>query len=93
MEESQLETKYEDILDVFNLALARRQAEVEHARIEEETTKSSWWGWATSSSKVPSADKEKLSEAVDLSIEEKGKLFDAIGYTGEETYSEYPSEV
>lgn len=86
------EIKYEEILDVFNLALARKQAEVENKRIKDETAKSTWWGWATSSS-VPKDDKEKISEAVDLSEEEKAKLFDAIGYTEEKSYSEYPVEV
>lgn len=85
--------QYEEVLDVFNLAFARKQAEMENARIvEKETSKSSWWSW-TSSSSVPKADKEKLSEAVDLSKDEKSKLYDAIGYTGEESYSEYPPEV
>lgn len=94
MEEKELEVQYEEILDVFNLALARRQAEVEHARVEEETAKGSWWNWATASSaKMPKQDKEKINEAVSLSKEEKLKLFDAIGYTGEETYSEYPATV
>jgi len=66
---------------VFNLALARRQAEVEQARVEEEAAKGSWWGWATaSSSRMATQDKEKLNEAVSLSMEEKLKLFDAIGY-------------
>ncbi len=98
-EEQELEAKYEQFLDVFNLAFARKQAEVEHARIvdreKEEVSKSSWWGWATSSvsgSAVAKADKEKISEAMELSREEKAKLFDAIGYTGEESYSEYPAE-
>lgn len=64
------------------------------ARIAKETAeKSSWWGWMTSSS-VPKDDKEKLSEAAELSTQEKAKLYDAIGYTGDETsYSEYPVQV
>jgi len=46
-----------------------------------------------SSSSVPSDDKEKLTEAAELSAVEKAKLYDAIGYTGDETsYSEYTAE-
>ena len=47
----------------------------------------------TSSTSVAKDDKEKISEAVELSRDEKAKLYDAIGYTGEETYSEYPVDV
>ena len=63
------------------------------ARIAEETAKKAgtgWWGWMTSSGD----DKAKLSEAIDLSTQEKAKLYDAIGYSGNEmNYSEYPVEV
>lgn len=38
-------------------------------------------------------DQEKLSEAANLSQEEKLKLFDAIGYTEESTFSQYPKDV
>ena len=66
------------------------------ARIAEEKIaikkSSSWWGWMSTSS--GDDDKAKLSEAIDLSAQEKIKLYDAIGYSGDEMdYSEYPSEV
>jgi hypothetical protein len=38
-------------------------------------------------------DQEKLSEAASLSNAEKEKLYDAIGYTEEANYSEYPRNV
>lgn len=112
--------KCEEILDIFNLVLARKQADVEVysffflttflklffskqifqqiariAREAQEASKSSWWGWATSSSSsVLKEDQDKISEAVKLSKEEKGKLYDAIGYTeGEEILANYPENV
>jgi hypothetical protein len=65
------------------------------AREAQEASKSSWWGWATSSSSsVLKEDQDKISEAVKLSKEEKGKLYDAIGYTeGEESLANYPENV
>lgn len=38
-------------------------------------------------------DQDKLSEAANLSQDEKLKLFDAIGYTEESTFSQYPKDV
>ena len=61
--------------------------------IEKSTAKkSSWWGWASGSSSSKE-DQDKLSEAENLSQEEKLKLFDAIGYTEESTFSHYPKDV
>lgn len=57
-----------------------------------EKPKSTWWGWATGSS-TSKEDQEKLSEAANLSQEEKLKLFDAIGYTEESNFSQYPKDV
>ena len=44
-------------------------------------------------STVSKEDQAKISEAVHLSQEEKDKLYDAIGYTGEESFSKYPDNV
>lgn len=97
----ELEKKCQEVLDVFNLVLANKQADVEVARVEkerQESSKGSWWGWmsrSSSSSSIgseSSEDSEKIQEAVKLSVEEKSKLYQAIGYTGEESYSQYPED-
>ena len=59
----------------------------------QEAEKTTWWQWATSSTKTQKEDEEKLSEAIKLSAEEKGKLFEAIGYTAEDGHSDYPLDV
>jgi hypothetical protein len=90
--EMEQEKQCEEVLDVFNLVLSRKQADVEIARIAQETAKSSWWNWMTSSTSSKE-DRDKISEAVSLSQEEKAKLYEAIGYSGEESYSGFPDDV
>jgi hypothetical protein len=45
------------------------------------------------SSSGSSEDNDKIQEAVNLSVEEKVKLYEAIGYTGDEAKSQYPKDV
>ncbi|CAF1279009.1 unnamed protein product [Rotaria magnacalcarata] len=80
-------------IDVFNLTHIRHSAEIE-ARKKKEQEPKTWWGnisnwWSGSkSSDDPELDLEKL-----MSPEEKVKLYDAIGYAGEDTStSTYPEE-
>ncbi|CAF0704730.1 unnamed protein product [Brachionus calyciflorus] len=93
--DAEIEARCEDILDVFNLMLARKQADVEIARIaqQEAKTKSTWWGWiSTTTSSSDSDEKSKLDEEISLSTDEKSKLYEAIGYTEESNYEDYPEE-
>ena len=39
------------------------------------------------------SDKQKINEVEKLTDEEKQKLYQAIGYTGKESFAEYPNEV
>jgi hypothetical protein len=48
---------------------------------------------SVASSSSSDEDQAKLQEAANLSVDEKKKLYQAIGYTGEEAESEYPTEV
>lgn len=62
----------------------------------QETVKSTWWGWLSSSSSngnIKDQDQEKISEALKLSQDEKAKLYDAIGYAEDNTLSVYPKDV
>ncbi|RNA03908.1 vacuolar sorting-associated 13A [Brachionus plicatilis] len=88
--DKEIEKNCEEILDVFNLMLARKQADVEIARLakQEASSKSSWWGWLSSSSSQ--TDQKDKAEELTLSLEEKEKLYDAIGYSEESSFSEYP---
>ena len=104
--DQEAERKCEEILDVFNLVLARKQADVEAAREVQQqqeaasmTKSNSWWGWASRSSSSSSIssessneDQQKIQEAINLSKEEKAKLYDAIGYTGQDGASQYPND-
>jgi len=80
-------------LDVFNLTYIRRSAELE-AKKKKDQVPQTWWGsvsnwWGGSKPQDdPNLDLEKV-----MSPDEKQKLFDAIGYEGEDTStSTYPEE-
>ncbi|CAF2933999.1 unnamed protein product [Rotaria sp. Silwood2] len=73
-------------LDVFNLTYIRRSAEIE-AKKKKEQEPTTWWG-SVSNWWGGKLDLEKV-----MSPEEKNKLYDAIGYAGEDTStSTYPEE-
>ncbi|CAF3380389.1 unnamed protein product [Rotaria sp. Silwood1] len=81
-------------LDVFNLTYIRRSAEIEAKKKQEQEPKtwwgsvSNWWG-GNKHPDDPELDLEKV-----MSPEEKKKLYDAIGYAGEDTStSTYPEEI
>ncbi|CAF1542330.1 unnamed protein product [Adineta steineri] len=80
-------------LDVFNLTYIRRSAEIEARKKEEQEPKtwrrnvSKWWN------RNQPKDHPELNLEKDMSPEEKKKLYDAIGYEGEDTStSTYPEE-
>ncbi|UJR35157.1 hypothetical protein I4U23_027926 [Adineta vaga] len=92
-EQKQRAEELEKKLDVFNMTYIRRSAEIE-ARKKKEQEPKTWWGsvsnwWGGSKSQDdPELDLEKV-----MSPEEKNKLFEAIGYAGEDTStSTYPDE-
>ncbi|CAF4041164.1 unnamed protein product [Adineta steineri] len=90
------ETRVEELekkLDVFNLTYIRRSAEIEARKKEEQEPKtwrrnvSKWWN------RNQPKDHPELNLEKDMSLEEKKKLYDAIGYEGEDTStSTYPEE-
>ncbi|CAF0751812.1 unnamed protein product [Rotaria sordida] len=80
-------------LDVFNLTYIRRSAEIEAKQKKEQEPKT-WWGSVStwwSGNKHP--DDPELDLEKVMSPEEKKRLYDAIGYAGEDTStSSYPEE-
>ncbi|CAF3586652.1 unnamed protein product [Adineta steineri] len=90
-EQKQRAEALEKKLDVFNLTYIRRKAEIEAKKKKEQEPKS-WWGGVTSwwGGNQPQDNPELDLEKV-MSPEEKKKLYDAIGYEGEDTStSTYP---
>ncbi|CAF1260195.1 unnamed protein product [Adineta steineri] len=80
-------------LNVFNLTYIRRSVEIEARKKEEQEPKtwqrnvSKWW------SRNQPKDHSELNLEKDMSLEEKKKLYNAIGYEGEDTStSTYPEE-
>ncbi|CAF0869350.1 unnamed protein product [Rotaria sordida] len=80
-------------LDVFNLTYIRRSAEIEAKQKKQQEPKT-WWGSVStwwSGNKHP--DDPELDLEKVMSPEEKKRLYDAIGYAGEDTStSSYPEE-
>ncbi|CAF1245225.1 unnamed protein product [Adineta ricciae] len=92
-EQKQRAEELEKKLDVFNLTYIRRSAEIE-ARKKKEQEPKTWWGSVSNwwGGNKPHDDPELDLEKV-MSPEEKNKLFEAIGYAGEDTStSTYPEE-
>ncbi|CAF4795165.1 unnamed protein product, partial [Rotaria sp. Silwood2] len=94
VEQKQRAEELEKKLDVFNLTYIRRCAEIEAKKrrdLEPETLWESIWNWWGGSEPAdnPELDFEKV-----MTPEEKKKLYDAIGYEGEDTSTiTYPEEV
>ncbi|CAF3939022.1 unnamed protein product [Rotaria sp. Silwood2] len=93
VEQKQRAQELEKNLDVFNLTYIRRSAEIEAKKKKDQEPKtwwgsvSNWWG-GNKPPDNPELDFEKV-----MSPEEKKKLYDAIGYEGEDTStSTYPEE-
>ncbi|CAF4508473.1 unnamed protein product, partial [Rotaria socialis] len=92
-EQKQRAEALEKKIDVFNLTYIRRSAEIE-ARKKKEQEPKTWWGnvsnwWSGNKS----SDDSELDLEKFMSPEEKLKLYDAIGYAGEDTSaSTYPEE-
>ncbi|CAF4513265.1 unnamed protein product [Rotaria sp. Silwood2] len=93
VEQKQRAEELEKKLDVFNLTYIRRCAEIEAKKrrdLEPETLWESIWNWWGGSEPAdnPELDFEKV-----MTPEEKKKLYDAIGYEGEDTSTiTYPEE-
>ncbi|KAI1289479.1 Vacuolar protein sorting-associated protein 13C [Halotydeus destructor] len=93
-----LVNELEDELDVFNINLARRQAEADVRKKQpvaaETKKKGGWFSWAWGGSKdesdeaMPEVMKELQSE---ITPAEKDKFYQAIGYGESASISEYPS--
>ncbi|CAF0895845.1 unnamed protein product [Rotaria sp. Silwood1] len=93
VEQKQRAQELEKKLDVFNLTYIRRSAEIEAKKKKDKEPKT-WWGGVSSwwSGNKPPDNPELDLEQV-MSPEEKKKLYDAIGYEGEDTStSTYPEE-
>lgn len=89
------EKYYEEVLDVFNIMLARKTAEFEAAKKAQENKSQSWWSWlgmSDNGGEASQEDKTKKAQVEKLTNEEKAKLYEAIGYAGEESYLQYPRE-
>ncbi|CAF1212266.1 unnamed protein product [Rotaria magnacalcarata] len=93
VEQKQQAEELEKKLDVFNLTYIRRSAEIEAKKKKEQEPKtwwgsvSNWWG-GNKPQDNPDLDFEKV-----MSPDEKKKLYDAIGYEGEDTSTlSYPEE-
>ncbi|KFM65296.1 Vacuolar protein sorting-associated protein 13C, partial [Stegodyphus mimosarum] len=88
-------------LDLFNITIARKQAELEVLRTSKKETKQSWGGWFGSFFSKEQAN-NAAEESTGIKIakqfeeamtpEEKQKLYEAIGYQEQPTITEYPKE-
>ncbi|CAF1256037.1 unnamed protein product [Rotaria sordida] len=92
-EQKQRTEELEKKLDVFNLTYIRQRAQLEARKKKEQKPKtllenfSNWWN-NKSSQTDPELDLEKI-----LSAEEKEKLYETIGYEGEDTSTlTYPKD-
>ncbi|CAF4187784.1 unnamed protein product, partial [Rotaria sp. Silwood2] len=92
-EQKQLAEELEKRLDVFNLTYIRQHAQLEARKKKQQEPKtllknfSNWWK-KKSSQTDPELDLEKV-----LSAEEKKKLYETIGYEGEDTSTlTYPKD-
>ncbi len=96
-------------IDIFNLIFIRRSAELEVRKRKEEQKQKSWWEkfhnwWSQNSDKDNSGRLILLkliffSYSLDsdleniMTMDEKKKLYDAIGYEDDQKPSIYPEEV
>ncbi|CAF1531836.1 unnamed protein product, partial [Rotaria sordida] len=92
-EQKQRAQELEKKLDVFNLTYVRCAAEIE-VKKKKEQEPNTWWGgvsnwWSGNKPQDdPSLDLQKV-----MSSDEKNKLYDAIGYEGDDiSISNYPEE-
>ncbi|CAG0894737.1 unnamed protein product, partial [Darwinula stevensoni] len=93
--------KLEKELDVFNISLLRRSAELETEKIQKEMEEKKkkkpqgWFGWmwgGGGGEQQPQSTEDysrRLAEA--MTSEEKAKLYEAIGYEEGMTVAEYPA--
>uniref|UniRef100_A0A0N5ABX3 Vacuolar protein sorting-associated protein 13A n=1 Tax=Syphacia muris TaxID=451379 RepID=A0A0N5ABX3_9BILA len=97
----------EEVLDIFNINIARQQAEFEIdrlqlTRLEDQpqgwiSWAKSWWGSSTPSASKPKELKEDSANIVAqfeeaMTTEEKAKLYDAIDYQENTPPTDYPKE-
>lgn len=84
----------EDSLDVFNITLARRQAELEAEEQLLNTPKvgwfASWWG-GTKETSTPGTEDIAQKFQKEMTAAEKEKLYAAIGYQENSASPEYPA--
>ncbi|GIY23535.1 vacuolar protein sorting-associated protein 13 [Caerostris darwini] len=92
---------YERDLDLFNITMARKQAELEVLRSAKKEVKQSWGGWFGSffskDQLQDSADEstgKKIAKQIEeaMTADEKQKLYEAIGYQEQPVVTEYPKE-
>ncbi|VDP09548.1 unnamed protein product [Soboliphyme baturini] len=90
----------ENYLDVFNLNIARQQAEIEVDRrgLKRLSEQSGWMSWVSSWWSSDNGQQQKNGKDVAaqfrsaMTSEEKSKLFDAIGYQENQSPTLYPKE-
>ncbi|CAL1260772.1 unnamed protein product [Larinioides sclopetarius] len=93
---------YERDLDLFNITIVRKQAELEVLRSAKKEVKQTWGGWfgsfLTKDNLQENADDESTGKKIAKQIEEamtpeeKQKLYEAIGYHEQPVITEYPKE-
>ncbi|XP_055946551.1 intermembrane lipid transfer protein Vps13-like isoform X4 [Argiope bruennichi] len=93
---------YERDLDLFNITIMRKQAELEVSRSSKKEVKPSWGGWFGSffakDNLQENAEDEstgkKIAKQIEeaMTSEEKQKLYEAIGYEEQPVVTEYPKE-
>ncbi|GFX12517.1 vacuolar protein sorting-associated protein 13A [Trichonephila clavipes] len=93
--------EYERDLDLFNITIVRKQAELEVLRSAKKEVKQSWGGWfgsffskEQSSENADESTGKKIAKQIEeaMTPEEKQKLYDAIGYHEQPVVTEYPKE-
>ncbi|GFT91712.1 vacuolar protein sorting-associated protein 13 [Nephila pilipes] len=93
--------EYERDLDLFNITIVRKQAELEVLRSAKKEVKQTWGGWFGSffskEQNLENADEstgKKIAKQIEeaMTPEEKQKLYEAIGYHEQPVVTEYPIE-
>ncbi|GBM38371.1 Vacuolar protein sorting-associated protein 13 [Araneus ventricosus] len=93
---------FESDLDLFNITIVRKQAELEVLRSSKKEVKQGWGGWFGSffakdhlqENTDDESTGKKIAKQIEeaMTQEEKQKLYEAIGYQEQPVVTEYPKE-